>query len=320
MNDNAEELLPIVDVNGKVIGKATRKECHARTFILHPVVHLHVINDKGEIFLQRRPDWKQIQPGKWDTAVGGHIGYGEDIQTALKRETVEELGIEITTPQYITAYNFKSSVETERVSIYFICYNGDINPSEETDGGRFWAIDEIIKNIGNGVFTPNFEDEFSKFVLPYISCFLLMNLPPISAKLIPHNKGFKIYDSLRTKYVALTPEEAVRQRFSNWLITQLNYPKSLMNNEIEIKHNNRSRRCDTIVYSRQCKPLMIIEYKAPTINISQMTFDQIVRYNMVLEAKYLVVSNGLTHYCCIIDYENNTYNFIEEIPSYNKLY
>ena len=319
MKDNSAELLPIVDEQGKVVGKATRGECHAGIFILHPVVHLHIINNKGELFLQKRPEWKTIQPGKWDTAVGGHVDFGEEIRNAIDRETHEELGISNVNPKFITKYVFKSKVESELVYIFFICYDNEIRPSKETEGGKFWKINNIIKNIGKGLFTPNFENEFSDFILPYLSCFSLMNLPPVSAKLKPSNRGFKIFDSVRRKYVALTPEEAVRQRFTNWLTTTLSYPISMMNNEIQIELNGTKRRCDTVVFNRQCKPLMIIEYKSPTIDISQSVFDQIVRYNMSMEAKYLVVSNGLNHYCCHIDYENETYNFMDTIPVYNEL-
>lgn len=88
--DNLEEVFPIVDEEGNVVGKASRKECHDGSKLLHPVVHLHVFDKDGRLYLQRRPDWKDIQPGKWDTAVGGHVDYGEDVETALRREAAEE--------------------------------------------------------------------------------------------------------------------------------------------------------------------------------------------------------------------------------------
>jgi isopentenyldiphosphate isomerase len=104
--DNQQEIFPIVDENGEVIGSATRGECHSGSKLLHPVVHLHVFNTKGEIYLQRRPDWKDIQPGKWDTAVGGHIDYGETPDEALNREVREELGINDLTPVFVGSGTF----------------------------------------------------------------------------------------------------------------------------------------------------------------------------------------------------------------------
>ena len=101
MRDNSEELFPIVDDSGNVLGKATRGECHNGSRLLHPVVHLHVFNSRGEVYLQRRPEWKDIQPGKWDTAVGGHLDYGETPEEALRREVSEELGITDFTPKHI---------------------------------------------------------------------------------------------------------------------------------------------------------------------------------------------------------------------------
>lgn len=98
MKLNADEYFPLVDEQGAVIGKATRKECHNRTFLLHPVVHLHLFNAKGELFLQKRSLRKDIQPGKWDTAVGGHVDYGESPEEALQREVREEIGITDFTP------------------------------------------------------------------------------------------------------------------------------------------------------------------------------------------------------------------------------
>lgn len=158
-----EEIFPIVNAEGEVIGSATRTECHAGTFILHPVVHLHIFNSAGELYLQKRVMTKKIQPGKWDTAVGGHIDYGESVGDALLRETREELGVVDFTPEFIMKYNFRSSIEAELVYIYRCIYDGSFNPDpSEVDEGRFWTLDEIRKNIGKGIFTPNFESEIEK--------------------------------------------------------------------------------------------------------------------------------------------------------------
>ena len=162
MQDNKEELFPIVDEQGNIIDAATRGEYHSGSKRLHPVVHLHVFNSKGELYLQKRPEWKDIQPGKWDTAVGGHIDLGENVEQALKREVREELGITDFDYEQITSYVFESARERELVYVHKTVYDGPINPSDELDGGRFWSIEEIKANIGKNVFTPNFENEIRK--------------------------------------------------------------------------------------------------------------------------------------------------------------
>lgn len=161
--DHNEEIFPIVDENGTVIGNATRGECHNGSRLLHPVVHLHVFNSKGEIYLQKRPEWKDIQPGKWDTAVGGHIDFGETPEEALLREVREELGITNFSPVYVGKYVFDSKRERELVYVNHTTYDGDIRPSaEELDGGRFWSMAEIREAMGKGILTPNFESEFKR--------------------------------------------------------------------------------------------------------------------------------------------------------------
>lgn len=164
MKDNNEELFPVVDEEGNILRSATRGECHNESKWLHPVVHLHVFNSQGELYLQKRPAWKDIQPDKWDTAVGGHVDLGESVEQALRREVREELGIIDFTPQAVTHYVFESARERELVFVYKTTYDGPIQPSEELDGGRFWTIDEIRETIGKGVFTPNFEGEVNKVI------------------------------------------------------------------------------------------------------------------------------------------------------------
>ena len=129
----------------------------------------------------------------------------------------------------------------------------------------------------------------------------------------------QIFDRLRQRFVALTPEEWVRQHFVNFLIEEKDYPLALMGNEISLELNGVKRRCDTLVAARDGSPLAVVEYKAPSINITQTTFDQIARYNMVLRAKCLMVSNGMSHYCCLFDNLSGTYTFLREIPPYPTL-
>ncbi len=160
--DNSQEMFPVVDEQGNITGAATRGECHNGSKLLHPVVHLHVFNPQGELYLQKRPEWKDIQPGRWDTAVGGHVDLGESVEMALKREAEEELGITGFTAELLESYVFESEREKELVFAHKTVYSGEICPSDELDGGRFWTIEEIKEQIGKGVFTPNFEQEFQR--------------------------------------------------------------------------------------------------------------------------------------------------------------
>ena len=166
MKDNMEERFPLVDDEGNVLGAATRGQCHDGSRLLHPVVHLHVFNSRGEVYLQKRPSWKDIQPDKWDTSVGGHMDYGETPAEALRREAGEELGITDFCPEYVGKYVFDSRRERELVYVNRTVYDKEIRPSaDELAGGRFWSIDEIRQAIGQGVLTPNFESEFTRFFL-----------------------------------------------------------------------------------------------------------------------------------------------------------
>ena len=162
--DNQQEKFPIVDEEGRVVGETTRGECHNGSKLLHPVVHLHVFNPQGDIYLQKRPEWKDIQPGRWDTAVGGHIDYGETPEEALRREVREELGITDFHPEFVDKYVFESLRERELVYVHRTVYEGDIRPSaEELDGGRFWSAEEVREAMGKGILTPNFESEYQRF-------------------------------------------------------------------------------------------------------------------------------------------------------------
>ncbi len=157
------EIFPLVNDEGIVIGKATRNECHSGSFLLHPVVHLHVLNSEGALYLQKRADNKDIQPGKWDTSVGGHVDFGEEIEQALRREVREELGIENFEPVFMLRYKFVSTQEAELVHSYYCIYDGKITPDPvEISEGKFWTKAEIEQNIGKNIFTPNFENEFRK--------------------------------------------------------------------------------------------------------------------------------------------------------------
>lgn len=128
-----------------------------------------------------------------------------------------------------------------------------------------------------------------------------------------------VFDQLRRKYVALTPEEWVRQHFIHFLIDHKGYPQGLLTNEVQLQIGEKRLRCDTILYDKSLQPRMIIEYKAPSIAISQKVFDQITIYNFLLKVDYLIVSNGIQHYCCRMDYDNQRYCFLEDIPDYQSL-
>lgn len=159
--DPGVEYFPVVEPNGLVVARAAREYCHSGAKPLHPVVHLHIIDRFSRIYLQKRPLSKKIQPGKWDTAVGGHVSYGEHLLEALYRESSEELGFSEFNPIHIVTYEFESEVEKELINVYAAVGHYELKPDpEELDGGQWWELADIDEGIGKGIFTPNFESEF----------------------------------------------------------------------------------------------------------------------------------------------------------------
>lgn len=156
-----EEWLPLINERGGIIGKAPRSACHRGEKLLHPVVHLHVLNNQKHIYLQKRPMNKLVQPGKWDTAVGGHISVGETLETALKREAWEEIGLTQFSAKLVKTYRWDSEIESELVYAFITHDFKSIHlHSDEVVEGRFWTPKQIESNIGQGIFTPNFENEY----------------------------------------------------------------------------------------------------------------------------------------------------------------
>ncbi len=160
------ELFDLIDESGRVVGRATREECHRNPSLVHRAVHVLVFNARGELYLQKRAPTKDVQPGKWDTSVGGHLALGEDFEQAAYRELREELGIGgvvLEGPLY--RYRIRSAIETEAVCSYRLVYEGPIRPDPvEISEGRFWTIEEIRGRLGSGTFTPNFEEELARYL------------------------------------------------------------------------------------------------------------------------------------------------------------
>jgi len=158
----SDEMLPVVNEEGDFIKLVPRRTCHdGQSMLLHPVIHLHIVNSDGNIFLQLRSKNKDIQPGRWDTSVGGHVDPGETQEQALKRETWEEVRLENFSYELIKKYIWQS--EREREMVYSYITRADHSPvtdPAEVDEGRFWSREEIEENLGTGLFTPNFEYEY----------------------------------------------------------------------------------------------------------------------------------------------------------------
>ncbi|MGD2084862.1 MAG: NUDIX domain-containing protein [Candidatus Aminicenantes bacterium] len=165
-----EEWFDIVDEEGRVTGKAPRNQCHSGPGMLHPVVHLHVIDSKNRIFLQKRAMTKEILPGKWDTAVGGHLTSGETVENALKRESEEELGINDFKAQMVAKYVWESEIESELVFMFICRYDKAITINKkEIDEGKFFKIKKIKEMLGKGEITPNFEFEFNNILVKVLT-------------------------------------------------------------------------------------------------------------------------------------------------------
>ena len=146
-----------------------------------------------------------------------------------------------------------------------------------------------------------------------------LNLPSFDVKIRGTRERPEIFDSLRKRFVALTPEEWVRQHFVHFLVEHKGYPKGLLANEIELRVGEKRLRCDSVLYSVALQPQMIIEYKAPDVAITQRVFDQITAYNILLHVDYLIVSNGIEHFCCRMNYDANSYSFLDHIPSFSEI-
>lgn len=146
-----------------------------------------------------------------------------------------------------------------------------------------------------------------------------LNLPPYEHKVRKENGRLMIFDILRRKYVALTPEEWVRQHFVHLLTEHKGYPPALLANEVELRIGEKRLRCDTVLYNNLLQPRMIIEYKAPTVAITQQVLEQIMAYNIQMHVDYLIMSNGLVHYCLQYDQKSKKYVFLEDIPEYDNI-
>lgn len=160
-----EEIFPLVDEDGYVIGQALRSVCHDGSKLLHPVIHLHIFNPEGDLYMQKRSATKDVQPNRWDSSVAGHIDLNESPDEAVLREAREELGLSDIEPRFITKYIIETDTERELSYCFYAIYDGlfTLNEDELSDG-RFWKIEEIQSNLGKDIFTTNFELDFIKFL------------------------------------------------------------------------------------------------------------------------------------------------------------
>lgn len=146
-----------------------------------------------------------------------------------------------------------------------------------------------------------------------------LNIPFQKLRKTEREGKLQIFDRFRNQYVALTPEEWVRQQFLNWLVNQYQYPEGLIAVEIPMKYQKLSKRADAVVYLKNRKPAILIEFKAPEVKVTEETFQQAVRYNFVFQTPYIMLTNGLIHYCCFINHTQKRVQYLEEIPGYPQL-
>ena len=143
-----------------------------------------------------------------------------------------------------------------------------------------------------------------------------LNLPPYKFNIRENGTRTEIFDVFRKNYVVLTPEEWVRQNFLQYMIIEKKYPASLIIVEAGLKYNQLTKRADIVAYNKEGKPLLIVECKAPEVKITQDVFDQIARYNTTFKVKYLIVTNGINHFCCEMNYEDNSYVYLKDVPMF----
>ncbi len=160
-----DEMLTRVTDNDEIIGPIARKLCHGNPENIHRSVHVMVINSQGALLLQKRSLRKDTQPGKWDTSVGGHVGFGQSYEEAARRESEEELGLQLKSPRFLYASRIRNPVESENIHSFLQVSDGPFHrQEEEIEALRFWTREEVDVNLGSGIFTPNFEEEYAMFI------------------------------------------------------------------------------------------------------------------------------------------------------------